>query len=171
MSCAPERRPFPLLQGAGGGEGHSRVLGVQVPPRIQGKKLLGASNFTSRLRRARRSSEPSRMAWQGGTTCLHLPPKWKCEAETETASCVDREKLPGSGVCLGGSFPLPRWVLSLPEAFCWKACSFQAFFWGGGLGWEKGEVTKPALCHEVSERWSKRGEGDLVLHGDHRSKL
>lgn len=92
-------------------------------------------HLTALLSPQKLGAKPHRFAQRH--TCRLPPPEWKCEAETETASCVDREKPPGSGVCLGGSFPLPRWVLSLPEPFCCKACSSQGvFFLGGEAGGE-----------------------------------
>lgn len=99
-----------------------------------------------------RAPRSQRGSAAGGTARCLPPAGWERGAETETASCVDRE---GSwlGCPSGCIVPPSRRLWALSEPFCCKASSSQAFVWRRG----KEEGMEAALRREIPERWSEQG--------------
>lgn len=170
MSCAPEKGPFPLLQGAGGAEDQGGMLGMQVPPcthiHMRGK------SYSEPKTSVYSSAEPTEVRSQAASCCT--------EAQLAAFLLLNgnarlRQKQPL--VLTGRSLLAPAsvWVdhFPFPGGFC-RCLNHSAaklvhprLFFGRG----EEEAMETVLCREVSERWSKEGDGDLVLHGDHRSKI
>lgn len=169
-SCAPEEGPFPLPQGVGGGEDRGRMLGMQVPPCT----LIhtGGKSYSEPKTSVYSSAEPTEVRSQAASCCT--------EAQLAAFLLLNgnarlRQKQPLALTGRSLLAPASVWVdhFPFPGGFCRclnrsaaKLVHPRLFFWGG----EK-EVMETALRHEVSERWSKEGDGDLVLRGDHRSKI
>lgn len=174
MRCVPEKGPFPLLQGVGGGEDRCRMLGVPVPP---------CTRIHMGVRQGKRCSEPKTSLYGSAEPAEVRSQAASCCTEAQLAAFLLlngnarlRQKQPL--VLTGRSLLAPAsvWVdhFPFPGGFCCCLNHSAAklvhprLFLGGRV---KGEAMETALCCEGSERWSKEGDGDVFLHRDHRSKV
>lgn len=172
MSRAPEKGPFPLLQGVGGGEDHCWMLGIQVPPCTHTHMCVQwGRSYSEPKTSVYGSAEPAEARSQATPCCT--------EAQLAFFLLLNRNvrlRQPQPLVLTGRGLlaPVSVWVdrFPFPSGFC-RCLNHSAaklvhprVFFGG-----KEEAMETALCREVSERWSKEGGSDLVLHRDHRSKI
>lgn len=159
MSCEPGTGPF---HGAGIAVG---CWGCRYPlaPSLG---VCGVGKSSSEAEIPVRALQSQRGSAAGGTTCCLPPAGWERGAETETASCVDREKAPGSGACLGASFPLPGGFGRCRRRSAAKLPHPRLLFGGGGRrkGWRLRFAVRFRRGGASRERW-------FGFVGDRRSKV
>lgn len=150
------------------------MLGVRVPPCTHVHVCLQWGKSHSEPKTSvHGSAEPAEMRSQAASCCTEAQLAFFLRLNGNARL---RQKQPL--VLTGRSLlaPAPVWVdhFPFPGGLC-RCLSRSAaklvhprLFLGGG-GEEEAMVS--ALCCEVSERWSQEGDGDWVLHRDHRSKI